>query len=212
MLLSGTVRPDEFTAGLRAVADLLAALRAPAGPGETSGWADALTLYRANGPATRPLPEIRVPEIGVPEIRPATRRPRLLGSLRGVKVAVAAALLMLVGGSVAAAYTGSLPASLQRFAHEMIAAPNVVSSTAPSAPGRQGHKPGSSAKQAGTSRAPGRGHGHGLPPGHGGVPPGHGGVPPGQVGNPGHTGKPPAAPGNSHHSGQETRNGHRKHM
>jgi hypothetical protein len=54
--------------------------------------------------------------------RSRRRRPALLRTLLSVKVAGAVAAAVL-GGSVAAAYAGVLPAALQKIAHNSIAAP-----------------------------------------------------------------------------------------
>jgi hypothetical protein len=110
-LLSGS--PEDAPAGLRPVAEVLAALQAPPDPGEFAGWNRALTAFR------------QAP--GLPELspRPRSRRP---GSRLGAKLAAAAAAAAAaaLGGGIAAAYTGMLPAALQRIAHSTIAAPAPV--------------------------------------------------------------------------------------
>ena len=99
----------------QAVAKLLAAASAPPSASELSGEARAVAAYTATRPATT----------GPRHARHALRRPRLVLSPRvGHGVAAAAALgALTVGGMAAAAYTGSLPGSIQRLAHDHIGAP-----------------------------------------------------------------------------------------
>jgi len=129
-LLSGNCRPEEAPAGLRPVAEVLVALQAPPDRREVAGWGEALTVYRET--AGRP---------GTPG-RPRSRRPRPIASLLSARVAAAAgaAAIAVFGGGIAAAYTGSLPASLQKFAHGAFAAPGVHDSTAWPSPEGTGHQ------------------------------------------------------------------------
>lgn len=121
-----------MSADLRPVADLLAALREPPSQREFTRWDEALTAYRgimrqpaaAGEPRTRPFPA------QVTRVRPARLRFRLA-------IASGIAMASLLGGGIAAAYTGSLPAGLQRFAHDTIAAPEVSATTAAAHVGRK---------------------------------------------------------------------------
>jgi hypothetical protein len=109
-LLAQDRGPGETAAPLRPVADVLAALQAPPSHGELTGLDPVLAEFRgADG-----MPD------GSHRSRP--RRPALLRTLLSVKVAGAVAAAVL-GGSVAAAYAGVLPAALQQIAHNSIAAP-----------------------------------------------------------------------------------------
>jgi hypothetical protein len=78
--------------------------------------------------------------------RSRSRRPRSIASLLSARVAAAAgaAAIAVLGGGVAAAYTGSLPASLQKFAHAAFAAPDVHESAAAPTPEGTGHRVGPS--------------------------------------------------------------------
>jgi hypothetical protein len=105
-LLSGKTELEDAPAGLRPVAEVIAALQAPPDPGEFAGWSLALTAFREAPGAPQP---------------PGPRRPPLFGA-RLVAAAAAAAAVAL-GGGIAAAYAGILPAALQRVAHDVIAAP-----------------------------------------------------------------------------------------
>jgi len=124
-LLSGNCRPEEAPAELRPVAEVLVALQAPPDRREVAGWGEALTVYREI--AGRP---------GTPG-RPRSRRPRPVASLLSARVAAAAgaAAIAVFGGGVAAAYTGSLPASLQKFAHAGAAPEGTGPQVGPSARG-----------------------------------------------------------------------------
>ena len=142
-LLDGKCRPDEASAELRAVADVLVALQSPPDRREIAGWGEALTLYRevAGRTAITGQPRSRPPAAaGRPPSqhrartgRPPSRRPRPFASPLGVKLAAAAgaAAVAALGGGIAAAYTGSLPSTWQNFAHEAFAAPAPRSSVAP---------------------------------------------------------------------------------
>jgi hypothetical protein len=133
-LLSGNCRPEEASAELRPVAEVLVALQAPPDRREVAGWGQALTVYRemAGRPGMPGRP-------GIPG-RPRSRRPRSIARPLGARLAAAAgaAAIAAFGASAAAAYTGSLPAGLQKFAHAAIAAPGVRGSSAASAPGGSG--------------------------------------------------------------------------
>ena len=137
-LLSGNCRPEEVPADLRPVAEVLVALQAPPDRREVAGWGQALTVYREI--AGRP---------GMPG-RPRSRRPRLIAPPLGARFAAAAgaAVIAVLGGGVAAAYTGSLPGALQKIAHEAIAAPGARESSAAPTPQSSGRPAGPSITSA----------------------------------------------------------------
>jgi hypothetical protein len=118
--MSENFRPEEFPAELRPVAEVLVALQAPPDRREVAGWGEALTVYRE-----------MAGRLGTPG-RPRSRRPRSVASLLSARVAAVAgaAAIAVLGGGAAAAYTGSLPASLQKFAHAAFAAPDAHKSMA----------------------------------------------------------------------------------
>jgi hypothetical protein len=134
-LLAQDRGPGEPAAPLRPVADVLAALRAAPSHGELTGLDPVLAEFRGAG--------------GTPDgcHRSRPRRPALLRTLLSVKVAGAVAAAVL-GGSVAAAYAGVLPAALQKIAHNSIAAPAASAKPGPhqtpsAKPGpRQTHRAG----------------------------------------------------------------------
>jgi hypothetical protein len=130
-LLTGDLVTDEACAGLQPAAALLAALNAAPQDGELAGHARVLAEFRRRG--------------GMPvhARRSARRRPRLLTSLLTAKAAaaVAAAAATALGGVAAAAYTGTLPAPAQQFAHSVIGAPSPQPSHRPGTP-QPSHRPG----------------------------------------------------------------------
>ena len=134
-LLAGTCQPEQAPAELRAVAEVFAALRAPADQREVAGWDQALSTYR--GLAS--LPE-------VPR-RSHRQRPRLIASPLRIKLATAAgaAVVTVLGGGLAAAYTGNLPVSLQRVAHTALAAAGVPEARPVPTPNGAAHPVGPSA-------------------------------------------------------------------
>ena len=117
-LLAQDRGPEETAAPLRPVADVLAALQAAPSRGELTGLDPVLAEFRGAG--------------GMPGgfHRSRPRRPALLRTLLTVKVAGAVAAAVL-GGSVAAAYAGVLPAALQKIAHNSIAAPPASAKPSP---------------------------------------------------------------------------------
>jgi hypothetical protein len=124
-LLTGDLVTDEACAGLQPAAALLAALNAAPQEGELAGHARVLAEFRRRG--------------GMPvhARRSARRRSRLLTVLLTAKAAAAAAAAAVaLGGVAAAAYTSTLPAPAQKFAHSMIGAPSPSPSASPS------HRPG----------------------------------------------------------------------
>jgi hypothetical protein len=134
-LLSGTGRAEETPAELRPVAEVLAALQTQPDPRSVPGWDEALLAFRE----AATLQEQRG--------RSRPRRPVPVASRFGARLAAAAgaAAFALLGGGVAAAYTGSLPVGLQKFAHDAIAAPAVRDSRTAPDPQRTGQPTGPSA-------------------------------------------------------------------
>jgi hypothetical protein len=130
-LLTGDLVTDEACAGLQPAAALLAALNAAPHDGELAGHARVLAEFRHRG--GRP----------VHARRSARRRPRLLTSLLTAKAAAAAAVAAAaaLGGVAAAAYTSTLPAPAQQFAHRVIGAPPPQPSHRPGTP-QPSHRPG----------------------------------------------------------------------
>ena len=120
-LLTGDLVTDEACAGLQPAAALLAALTAAPHDGELAGHARVLAEFRHRG--GRP----------VHARRSARRRPRLLTSLTA-RAAAAAAAAAALGGVAAAAYTSTLPAPAQQFAHSVIGAPSPQPSHRPGTP------------------------------------------------------------------------------
>ena len=118
-LLTGDLVTDEACAGLQPAAALLAALNAAPHDGELAGHARVLAEFRHRG--GRP----------VHARRSARRRSRLLTVLLTAKAAAAAVAL---GGVAAAAYTSTLPAPAQQFAHSVIGAPSPQPSHRPGTP------------------------------------------------------------------------------
>jgi hypothetical protein len=130
-LLTGDLVTDEACAGLQPAAALLAALNAAPQEGELAGHARVLVEFRHRG--------------GMPvhARRSAPRRRRLLTALLTAKTAAAAAATVAaaLGGVAAAAYTGTLPAPAQQFAHSVIGAPSPQPSHRPGTP-QPSHRPG----------------------------------------------------------------------
>jgi hypothetical protein len=111
-ILARTVSPEDAPAGLRPLVEAFAALRAaPVHSGPTAE-ANALAAFR--GAVGRPAEPTR----------PHRRRHPVLTSLLSAKAAAAAAAAVVtLGGAAAAAYTGKLPAPVQKLAHDAIGAP-----------------------------------------------------------------------------------------
>ena len=121
-LLSGTELPVECPPGLQPVADVLAALRAGPASGELAGEAAALAEFRQRtGMSTEPHRSHR------------RRRPVLTTLLSAKAAAVAAIAAVSLSGAAAAAYSGSLPAPVQRLAHDLVGAPAAHPSASPHA-------------------------------------------------------------------------------
>ena len=129
-LLTGDLVTDEACAGLQPAAALLAALNAAPHDGELAGHARVLAEFRRRG--GRP----------VHARRSARRRSRLLTVLLTAKAAAAAAAAAVaLSGVAAAAYTSTLPAPVQQFAHSVIGAPSPQPSHRPGTP-QPSHRPG----------------------------------------------------------------------
>jgi len=124
-LLARDLGPEETPATLRPVAEMLAALRAAPSGGDLARLDQALAEFRRAGS----MPD------GSHRSRP--RRPALLRTLLSVKL-VGAVVAAVLGSSIAAAYAGVLPAALQKFAHNAIAAPAASASPSPHATRRAG--------------------------------------------------------------------------
>jgi hypothetical protein len=129
-LLTGDLVTDEACAGLQPAAALLAALNAAPHDGELAGHARVLAEFRRRGGRA------------VHARRSARRRTRLLTVLLTAKAAAAAAAAAVaLGGVAAAAYTSTLPAPAQQFAHSVIGAPSPQPSHRPGTP-QPSHRPG----------------------------------------------------------------------
>jgi hypothetical protein len=109
-LLDGGPLPGEDQAGLQPVADVLAALRAPATPAELTGQAGALAEFRAQPRRSRSR---RRPHRGQ---SPQRGRP-VLGTLLRPRPVTALAAAVVVAGLAAGAYEGDLPGPVQQWAH-----------------------------------------------------------------------------------------------
>lgn len=111
-MLARALPPGDAPAGLSLVAGAFAALRAAPADSGMSAEADALAAFRdAVGRPSEPA-------------RPRRRRHPMLACLLSAKLAaLAAAAAFTLGGAAAAAYTGKLPAPVQKLAHDAIGAP-----------------------------------------------------------------------------------------
>ncbi len=151
-LLEGGPLPDDAPARWQPVTEVLTALTSAPGSRELSGETRALAQFR-----TRPRP--------VPRPGPAHRlRPGWVTWRHGPRPAVAAAAgAVLMGGLLAVAYAGDLPAAAQRLAHDTIDAPAAVRA------GFAVPAPAGSARPA--SRLPTAAGGASSPSGHGSAQP-----------------------------------------
>jgi hypothetical protein len=136
-LLSRSASREDTPARLRPVADVLAALQAPPAPPEHAAWPQALAIFRELPGTTEPAAPLRPRGHRAPH----AYHPRV-----PVRLAAAAAVFaVVVLGGVAAAYTGHLPAALQKIAHRIIAAPSphqgrpAHASTGPNVTGRDAY-------------------------------------------------------------------------
>jgi hypothetical protein len=142
-LLRGQRPGPGAPAGERALSDLLAAASAPPSARELSGEARAVAAFTASRPATTGPRHAR----HVIRRRRSAMRPRVS---HGVAAAAALGALTL-GGVAAAAYTGSLPSSIQRLAHDHIGAPH--GDRANAAPGSTTSRPKSTATALRSARS-----------------------------------------------------------
>lgn len=116
--LAAMLDQTEPPAGMEAVAEALAALLAAPLGDELTGQAAAMAEFRQwFGVSHQPR-------------RSRRRRSTLLTSLlRARAAAAAAAAALCLGGAALAAYTGALPAPVQRLAHDVIGAPSPKSTS-----------------------------------------------------------------------------------
>jgi hypothetical protein len=168
-LLTAAQPPQHVAPALQPVAELLAALQAGPADSELAGKASTLAAFRgAGGQQQR--------ERHVPARKSALLRALLRARLAA---AVAGAAAIAVGGTAAAAYAGALPASLQRVAHIVIAAPAVRSDPGAQAARRTGHS-APHHRTAAPDRDTAASHvagGHGAPRGGHARPAGHHALP-----------------------------------
>lgn len=139
--------PDDDPARWQAVDQVLAALTSAPESSELTGQARALAEFRAL--AAAPSRGADLPA------QAARREPGWMTWLRGGRPAVAAATgAVLMGGLLAVAYAGYLPAPAQRLAHKTIDAPPVrrdpdpAASFRPTRPTRPPRSPGSAGHRA----------------------------------------------------------------
>lgn len=155
-LLARALPPEEAVASLRPMVEGFAALYAAPVYGGAAAEASALAAFHAlvtasRGPATAcpgwgpatagpgwgpaTAGPARRPAVGAAR-RPAARRGRHgRRGLVSIRLGAAAAVA-LVAGSAAAAYSGGLPAPMQRVAHTVFGAPPATQGTPLPAPGR----------------------------------------------------------------------------
>jgi hypothetical protein len=124
-LLAGSLLPEDAAGGLYTAAEVIAGLTGAPTLSELAAEASALAVFRS------------VAGVSAESTRSRPRRHPLLASLLSAKAAaaVAAAAVTLGGGAVAAAYTGVLPASMQKLAHDTIGAPQATHSASPAPSG-----------------------------------------------------------------------------
>jgi len=111
-LLDGNEPPADAGAGLRPVADVLAALGASPGGDELTGLPAAQAEFRRH-------------VVAPAQARQSHRwRPVSLVSRLGLRLGTATAVVVVgLGGAAAAGYAGALPTCWQQFAHATIGAP-----------------------------------------------------------------------------------------
>jgi hypothetical protein len=127
MILDGQPLPAEAPRGMLTLAERLASLSRPAGPGEVPGEAVAMAAF------SRAVAGASVsPAGGEPAHRKLARRyPPRWRAARPFQLA--GGLLVVIGLGSAAAYADVLPGPVQDFAHHVIGAP-----AAHASPGRSG--------------------------------------------------------------------------
>jgi uncharacterized membrane protein YgcG len=130
-LLTPDQRPEDTTGALRPVAEVLAALRAAPSGGELTGLDGALAAFRSGtdltSPQPHPLPGPQPQPLPGPQPRPSPVGQAWRRTMLRLRVAVAVAVAAFAAFG-AAAYAGVLPAALQKFAHDTIAAPQAKAS------------------------------------------------------------------------------------
>jgi hypothetical protein len=194
IILNGQSLPPDAPEQVRALAEMLAALSSPAGPGELAGKEEARSAFAR-----------AIPPAGVsPVARPARRSQSLLTVPRSTRLAAALVAAAVGLGGTAAAYAGVLPSPIQDLAHHTIHAPAARPDShpepEPAKPGKVNPGPGKVKPGHGQPAKPGKVNpgpgqvkpGHGQPakpgkvkPGPGKVKPGHGQVRHGQPAKPG---------------------------
>jgi hypothetical protein len=163
MILNGEPLPAEAPHDMLALADRLASLGSPAGPGEVAAMAAfSRSLAGAGVSPARGEPAHHKPARRSPPQRRAARPVRLAGGF----------LVVMVGLGSAAAYADVLPGPVQDFAHHVIGAPPAQVSRGRSGEHlRSTHQPGThgpaSARHAAHPAKPdaARGHRKGAKPG-----------------------------------------------
>jgi hypothetical protein len=116
-LLAGDTPESEAPDGVPELAELLAALRAPAHPLELAGEAAVIGVFTAEVGASRVAKEKDRADDGPARVRRLPTR-----AIPKVAAATVAGVLAF-GGVAAAAVTGSLPGGLQSLAHDRFGAP-----------------------------------------------------------------------------------------
>ncbi len=131
-LLATGQSPQDAAAGLRPVADVLAALQAAPSAGELAGKTRALAEFRDTIGRAHRVRRVRL----AGQRRAAALRTRANSKL----AAAAAAAAVVVAAGTVAAYVGALPAPLQKAAHDAIHAPAAkkVAAAVPPARSRAG--------------------------------------------------------------------------
>ena len=138
MILNGRPLPADAPQGMLALADKLASLGRPAGPGEVPGEAAAMAAFSraVAGASVSPAggePAHHKPARRPPPRRRAARPARLAGGL----------FVVMVGLGSAAAYADVLPGPVQDFAHRVIGAPPAhASGSRPNDHQKTTHRPG----------------------------------------------------------------------
>lgn len=119
-ILAGHPLPPDAPRGIQVVAEQLADLASPAGPGRLPGETAAVAAFcrvvSSGGPSPRRGTANQTLSLAVP-------RRRGLLAIGRARLAAALAVAGLLMGTTAAAYAGVLPASMQAIAHRFIDAP-----------------------------------------------------------------------------------------